>query len=484
MKTLQHIFILPLIAILASVALGSCIEDGISSSPADQPEFSTDTLQMGTIFTLSASPTHRFIVHNRHDKGINISRISFADDPHGIFRLNVDGISAREFSNVEIRENDSIFIFVEATLPENGVNTPVDILAHIEFVTNGINSSLPVKVTGRDVVRLKGDTRFSGTSSLSSAKPYFITDSMVVEAGATLTIPAGTELYFHDKARMVVHGSLVVDGSAEAPVNMTGDRTGFVAASIPYELMSGQWHGIEFTATSSANKISHASIRNSSTGLILINATSTPSEPALQIINSQVRNTTEYTLLAIHSNVDAHGCEFTDASLGLVALHGGNHTFSQCTFANYYLFSAIGGPALQFSHINSKDAEEVTDGEDPRPYLSATIANSIIYGNGVELSHANLTDTDIYIHNCLLKSNGTDDDHFIQCIWGEDPLYYTVRNEYIFDYRVKPKSPAIAVGNSEFLSPLTSTDRFGTPRNATAPTLGAYEFTVPEPEEE
>ena len=36
--------------------------------------------------------------------------------------MNVDGLSGREFHNVEIRAKDSIYVFVEATLPENGRN--------------------------------------------------------------------------------------------------------------------------------------------------------------------------------------------------------------------------------------------------------------------------------------------------------------------------------------------------------------------------
>ena len=105
-------------AVMAVAAFSSCINDEISSSASDQPSFSTDTVRLGTLFTLGPSPTHKFLVHNRNDKGIVISRIAFADDPTGAFRLNVDGISGKEFSNVEIRENDSIYVFVEATLPE------------------------------------------------------------------------------------------------------------------------------------------------------------------------------------------------------------------------------------------------------------------------------------------------------------------------------------------------------------------------------
>ena len=402
----------------------SCIEDGITTSASDQPAFSTDTVRLGSLFTLDASPTSRFIVYNRHDKGLNISSIAFADDPRGIFRINVDGVAGRQFNNVEIRANDSIFVFVECTLPENGGNLPVEMLAHIEFRTNGVTSQVPVKATGRDVTRLRGDVRFPSSATLSAEKPYQVFDSLVVEQGATLTIPRGAELYFCDDARIVVHGSLRVEGDAEKPVTMTGYRTGFVAADIPYEIMSGQWRGIEFSPTSSANLITHASIRNSARGLVLDHLSAAdPEGPAsLTLINSQVRNSQGYVIEAIHSNVTAAGCELTDASSGIARLVGGRHDFNHCTFANYYLFSALGGPAVQFEHIDIDSADPEGEG---LPYLAAEFANCIIYGNGTELSHGELEGLPVFLRRCLLKSAGSDDDNFINCIWDTDPMYYT-----------------------------------------------------------
>ena len=470
MTILRRLFIYVTLAMASGVALQSCIEDGISSSSADQPAFSTDTVRMGTLFTLDASPTHRFTVYNRADKGISISSIAFADDEAGIFRLNVDGMAGKRFDNVEIRAKDSIFVFVEATLPENGRNVPVDVLAHIEFRCNGVSSRMPVKAVGRDVVRLKGDTRFAGNAALSAEKPYHVTDSLVVEEGATLTIPAGAELLMHSEAEIVVHGTLRIEGTQEHPVNITGDRTGFVASQIPYEIMSGQWGGIYFTSSSSGNVINNASIRNAEYGIILDHS-------KLQLVNSQVRNTKWYVLDAIFSEVEAVGCELAEASNGIVRLIGGTHSFSQCTFANYYLFSALGGPAIQLWHLNADNiwTDPETEVASEEPFMTADFTNSIVYGNGTDLSHGDLKDTAVTMRRCLLKSPGTDDDNFISCLWDTDPLYHTRREEYIFDYTLQPESPAIGAADPALMSPLTATDRLGHERGG-SPSLGAYQF--------
>ncbi len=456
-------------------ALSSCIEDGFTTSPADQPTFSTDTLRMADLFTLEPSPTDRFIVYNRHDKGLNISSIRFIDDPQGRFRLNVDGMAGSDFANVEIRANDSIFVFVEATLPENGGGAPADILAHIEFITNGISSKMPVKVTGQDAVRLYNGTRYDSDATLTAEKPYLVRDSIVVGEGATLTIEAGARLYFHDGASLIVDGTLDIRGEAGKPVELTGDRKGFVAAQIPYEIMAGQWEGIRFRPTSTANRLTHASIRNTKWGIVADNAQSLGDRPGLYMLNCVVRNSQGYVLESLFTDVTAIGCELAEASSGIMSLTGGNHRFNHCTIANYYLFTALGGPAVQLAQTGFGDEEPV----DPeRPMISAEFANCILYGNGTELSHPDLTGTAVTFRRCLLKSAGTDDDNFIDCLWDTDPMYYTERSEYVFDYRLRPDSPAAGAASIDLTDPAANNDIYGTPR-LPSPDLGAYQ-TIPE----
>ncbi|MDE6396457.1 MAG: hypothetical protein K2K84_04225, partial [Muribaculaceae bacterium] len=355
----------------------SCIEDGVTTSPSDRLYFSTDTLDMGTVITEDVSTTHRFTVRNPHSKGIVISNISLSGENAGYFRLNVDGFSGREFNDVEIRANDSIYVLVSCTLPANDSDLPVNLLANIDFKSNGNTSTVVVSATGRDVVRLHGFTVDADTG-FSPLRPYQIFDSLVVAEGATLTLPAGTQLMFHDKARMIVRGSLRAEGSVEAPVELRGDRTGNVITDITFDLMSRQWDGLAFTSTSRDNLLSHTIVRNTV-------YPTTVDHTDLTIINSRLRNSGSTVLDVTGGTVTAVGSEFAEAADGVVYLDGGNHTFNQCTFANYYLFSAIGGPAIGLNHIN-----EVTDNGSGEPYASVEISNSIIYGLGTDISHGTL----------------------------------------------------------------------------------------------
>lgn len=453
--------------IIAAAALGSCIEDGFTTSPNDQPVFSADTLKMGMLLTEEASPTARFTIYNRAGKSISISSIAVEGDDASIFRLNVDGMSGSQFHDVEIRANDSIFVLVQAVLPATGVDMPVDFDANILFRTNGVDRRMVINAQGQDVERLHA-ARITADTRFTAGKPYQVFDSLVVARGATLTLEPGTRLMFHDKARLVIEGCLVSRGTVDAPVELYGDRTGNVVADISFDIMSRQWDGVEIRSGSTGNVIEHTDIRNSWFGLqIAGDGQSTLDQPDLTMVNSRLHNSGGLVFTAVHSAVLAAGCEFAEGADGLVWLQGGKHRFDQCTLANNYLFAAITGPALGLAHI---DAD--SDDGSGQPYGELYMTNSIIYGLGSDLSHGDLTGTAVKLERCLLKSEGTDDDNFINCLWGEDPLYYTVREDYLFDYRLQPESPARQAADPSLRLALSTTDPCGTPR---ALALGAYE---------
>ena len=140
MKTLFSIIII----IAAALLTASCIEDGYATSADAQPKFSIDTLKMGLSFTEQPTPTSRFTVHNRNNKILSISRIALRSGAESAFRINVDGSAGESFSDIEIRPNDSIYIFVEATLPATGSGEARAFTDHIDFLTNGVSSSVVV----------------------------------------------------------------------------------------------------------------------------------------------------------------------------------------------------------------------------------------------------------------------------------------------------------------------------------------------------
>lgn len=447
--------------VVFSALTSSCIEDGFTTSPSSQPEFSTDTLDLGTVFTAENTTTSRFVVHNRHSKGLSISSISLSGDAADYFRLNVDGMSGRNFSDVEIRAKDSIYIFVEATLPLTGLTEEKEFEASLDFLTNGVSSSVILTASGLDVdnldaIVIDNDTRWD------SARPYRILDSIVVDENATLVLAPGVRVMMHDGASIRVHGTLVSEGSVESPVTISGDRTGNVVGQISFDLMSKQWDGIYFFPESSGNRLEYTTVKNSSNGVSLDGSD-------LIILNSVLRNSGTDNLRAVSSEITAVGCEIAEAGEHLVSLTSGKAVFNHCTLANNYLFASLRGAAINLMHLPGKEAPDMNGS----PYTIADFSNCIVYGIGAEVSQGDLSGTDIYFRRCLMRSNGSDDSNFIDCLWDTDPMYRTVREDYYFDYRLMPESPAIEGADPGLILRQAATDRYGLTRKLE---LGAYCF--------
>src|SRR5690606_30024287 len=54
-------------------------------------------------------------VYNRSNKDISIPNLRLGQGQASNYRLNVDGISGKEFQNVELLAKDSMYIFIETT---------------------------------------------------------------------------------------------------------------------------------------------------------------------------------------------------------------------------------------------------------------------------------------------------------------------------------------------------------------------------------
>lgn len=459
------------------MALTSCIEDGFTTSSNDVLEFSTDTLAFDTVLTEEGTSTLHFMVYNRHKKMINISSITLDGNDGGQFYINVDGVSGTSFSNVEIRGEDSIYVFVEASLSATGNDLPIEIKDKINFLTNGVEQQVVLTAWGQDVTRMYAPTIDTDTH-LSGIKPYVIYDTLRVAEGITLTLDAGTTLMFHDKSGMVIDGTLIAAGEQDNEITLRGDRLDNVISGVAdYDMMSGQWGGIKFTASSFGNEMHYVNMRGSTSG-VEIDSTDI-SQRKLYIFNSVLHNSSSSVLTALHAWVEATGCEFSDAANAVVSLTGGYARFAQCTFANYYLFDVITGAIVTLDYLLPDDSDGAL------PLMDAHFDNCIIYGNTSEISPGDLADSNVLVRNCLFGSQGSDDDNFINCVWDADPLFYTVREDYIFDYRIKDESDAIGKGDPLLCPEGAEVDRYGVNRFINgSPDLGAYTWVEQQQTEE
>lgn len=465
MRQLRKILYVLIVGVAALVT--ACIEDDFTTSSSDVLAFSCDTLAFDTVFTELGTPTKKFTVYNRHKKMINIASIKFEGTNGGRFHLNVDGMTGEEFHNVEIRGEDSIFVFVEAYIDPTNKNNPIEVKDNVQFVTNGVTQKVLVTAWGQDVVRKYGEVVETDTY-FTAEKPYVIFDSLVVEQGAKLTIEPGATLCFHDDAYIEVRGTLDAIGTQDAPITLRGDRTDNVVGDIDFDIMSGQWGGVILAPESFGNEMQYVLMRGSTFG-VYADSCGVLDRPKLHLFNSVLHNAMNSVLTSVHSWIDAEGTEFSDAGGNVVALIGGKHRFVNCTLANYYLFSAVNGAILGLGYVLPEEEQTHT------PLMDATFDNCLIYGIANDVNIGDLTRSNVYLRNCLLKSAGEDDDNFINCVWEGDPLFFTVREDYIFDYRVKNESMAIGKGDANLCPMSAALDRYGVNRfERDSVDIGAY----------
>ncbi len=469
MTKIKHI----LFSLIACCALctTSCIEDNFTTSSNHLLEFSCDTLSFDTMFTELGSPTKQFIIYNRHKQMINISSISFEGNENARFFMNVDGMKGNEFNNVEIRGGDSIYVFVESLINATNQNAPLEIKDRIKFVTNGVTQSVVLTAWGQDVTRLTRP-EYEADYRMTADRPYVIFDTLHVAEGATLTIDAGTTLYFHDKAAMKIDGTIIANGTQQNPIHLRGDRTDYLFDGANYDIMAGQWGGIEFSETSMGNQLNYVLMRGSTNGVI-VNANNADTQ-ALHIFNSVLHNSANNVLTINNAWVDAEGCELSNAGENVLAITGGKCHFSHCTIANYYIFGITGNSVI---HFNLED-------EENNPIHPVTfIDNSIITGIVSDINIGDFTGHEVYIRNTMLRSKGSDDDNFINCRWDADAKFYMDRENYIFDYRLKNESDAIALGSADLCPQSALVDRYGNYRlRDGAVDMGAYTWIYAEEE--
>lgn len=469
MRKIKSYFTIVAVMAVTLLSFTSCIEDSVTTSPSDQPEFSTAEIDFGDVFTLTPSPTYSFKVYNRHDKVLSISSIRLKEGEKSAFRMNVDGEAAHSFSNIEIRPNDSIYVFVETTVPSGGHTdfTPFSVEDRIEFITNGVTSGVRLKANACDVedykdVTLDADTRWD-------THPRRIFGTLTIPQGITLTIGPGVSVYLHDKASIEISGTLITEGvpdtdTASGFVTLRGDRLDTVVGDSPFDLLASQWGGI-YVMPGGSLALSHTDVRGMAYGIIA-EAADGPA-PEVTLHNSRLHRSGANLLTLKDALLTATGCEFSDSKGALMSLSGGVASVAHCSFVNYYISSYDVGPLV------------LTDWSASEPSTTvATFDNCLLlnYRAARYISPGDLTGSSIKFRSSLIAISGSDDENFVSCIWGETPLTAEDHVNHIYDYRLQAGSPGIDAGDGLLTPTIASTDMYGTPRHSPSPTVGAYEM--------
>lgn len=379
----------------------SCRNDFETVASTGNLEFSKDTVFLDTVFTNIGSSTYNLKVYNRSNDDIHIPTLRLAQGEASNYRLNVDGIPGKIFENVQVLAKDSIFIFIETTfnintLPDNpneflytdqilfdngGNQQKVELITLVKDavflypaqLSDGTYETL-ILGDGDEAVEIEGFFLDDSELTFTNEKPYVIYGYAAVPGNKTLTVEAGARVHFHYGSGILVaqNGSMKVMGqpssdpeTLENEVIFEGDRLEPGFAEVP-----GQWGHIWFTSGSVGNEFNHATIKNSTVGILV-------EDSPLTLRNVQIYNNSFVGLLSRTGSIEGENMVINNSGQSSLAIQlGGSYEFRHCTFANYWRGSFRSFPSVSIDNVfETEDALLVAD------LVKADFINCIIYGN-------------------------------------------------------------------------------------------------------
>ena len=484
MKLRHIILILSIFLVLGA----SCKKNGQTNPDSNlKLEFSADTVLFDTVFTSLGSATHQLKIYNKHSDDLKISSIRLMGGDASPFRINLDGEHATEFYDKIIPAKDSLYTFLRVTINPNDLNTPFVVEDELEFITNGNTQSIKLLAWGQNANYIVADkiVTLGGvvypyhivadslqTTIWTSERPYVIYGWALINSYGTLKIEAGTKVYCHQGSGIFSwsDGQLIIDGTAEEPVIIQGDRL-----EAYYKDMPGQWEQILMMdgRAGADHRISHAIIRNGSIGLNCQSSLKV-TECALRIDNTIIENQSGYGLFSILYPVEAKNFVITNCGYANFWAFGGDYRFVHGTIANFWNLN---------EHDNNKNAVVVQnyalDGNDEIFYypFHMEMDNCIVYGEQKDEFKTTFgpdADSTYVFDHCLIKSEYYNGNMagFHHCIFNLNPYF---ANPMAADCHIDSiASPVIGTGNplfgNEIPYDLDGVSRIGTPD------MGAYQF--------
>jgi len=339
---------------IMTALIGCEDDDSFTTSTSARLSFSVDSLKMDTVFSTVGSKTYDFWVYNRNSNGIRLQSVRLAHGNQTGFRVNVDGAYLDNSlgsvaTDLEIRKEDSIRVFVELTAPENGKQYPQIVEDKLVFkLESGLEQQMVLQGHTWDAVEMR-NVVIHQDSLIESKKPIIVYGGLKVDSAATLTI-RNTTLYFHEGLGLEVYGRLLTDS-----VVMRGDRLDHMFDYLPYDRVSGQWGkdgGVVFRSSSTRNVLRNTEIRNAGKYGICCDSTAyTENVRRLDMDHCIVHNCKGAGVVSYNANIRLRYCQLSNTQGDCLAVYGGKADVNRCTFAQFYPFVGGRGAALRFSNI-------------------------------------------------------------------------------------------------------------------------------------
>lgn len=448
----------------------SCEEsDKFSTNPNLKLEFSADTLAFDTVFTTIASPIQEMKILNRNNNSISFESIELLKGNKSGFRINVEGQAGTYFQGVDLLRKDSIYIRVDAKLPET-VGKNILVTDSICVKWNGNTQYIALGAYGVNVF-VWDKMVIDGQRTLTNEKGYYIRESLTVNEKSTLEIQEGVTFYLDKRASININGTIVAKGTIAKPITFRTHRFDFKERNILYDNTPGEWQGITIGANSFNNIFENVRIRGAQKGIDF--AASTPQIQKATLKNTVIHNNTEFGIKSINNKIDAINCQISNSRGSLLNIVGGSYSFLHCTIANYYEWHPRTANSISLA---------IVEKGIKYPLIQCNFKNSIIVGSAKNEISAYLEDDSSFLFdNCIIQASGASSQpQFVNTIWNTNGKFkfndLNSKKRFDYSFELVEGSPAIGVANANFAQD-APTDLRGKSRIADGkPDIGAYEW--------
>lgn len=454
-----------LLTISFVLLLFSCRKDSYITSPDARVILSEDTLKFDTLFVTSGSTYRTLKIINDNNQKLKLSSLKLMGGASSAYKMNVDGITGTQFSNLDIGANDSLYVFVQVNVNPGASNLPFILRDSILVNYNGKERKVQLEAWGQNA-HFYRDRIINTNETWNNDMPYVILGSLFVNTNQTLTINEGCRIYIHADAPVIVSGTLVINGLKD-----TADRVYFQGDRLdePYKNYPASWPGIFFLANAKDNVLNYVVIKNAYQG-IGITDPSPNASPKLTLNECVIDNAYDAGIIALNSSIRAKNCLISNCGKNLLLAKGGDYQFTHCTVVTYAnRFIEHKSPVLFLSnYANGTSAN-----------LSALFRNCIFWGeNGlvndevVVEKNGNTTFNVTFDYNLWKVQTNPSNITSNQVINNQAPLFDSISTSgNYYDFRLKTGSPAINKGVNAGII----TDLDGKPRPVGLPDLGCFE---------
>lgn len=457
MKILNYTFIIT----LSFIAFSSCRKDFDFVSATKELRFSEDTIFLDTVFNQVRSQTYFLKIYNQEDKDIFIDKIALENGSKSYYKINIDGFTGSELTNIALRKKDSLYVFIELATSK---------LANESIVEEKLFIETPVKQQFVTLFSVAEDVEFYKPNSengfkietstvWNNSKPKLIFEDLIVTNKSKLTIEEGTKIYFHRKGKLIIdsEATFEVNGTKEKEVLFRGDRH-----DIYYDTLYGNWQHILLKNKAKA-KINYAKIQGGTYGIIA------EENVDLELKNTKILNQDRIGIYAINAKINAENIVFNHCGEVCFAGNSGDYNFLHSTFANFSTHKLSPFSIYLTNFFEKNNQVENVD-------LKATFGNCIVYSNkssnSIQSKFTSSAQTNILFENSLIQIQETNNPQYKNCIFNQNPMFKnTNMSKNLLSLLIN--SPAKGIG-SVLIANQVPDDILGKNRTSN-PNAGAYQ---------